>query len=120
MSGQAYHFRTYAPERVPYAIDRYTNEVHRLYGVMNRRLQDREYLAGAHSIADMAAYPWVRPYKSQGQDLAEFPNLKAWFERLHARPAIARAVKVGEDVRIQHDLATDVAAQKIMFGQRAR
>ena len=120
MAGQSHHFRNHAPEKIQYGIDRYTNEVHRLYGVMNRRLQDREYLAGAYSIADMAAYPWVRPYKSQGQDLAEFPNLKAWFERLHARPAIARAVKVGEDVRIQHDLATDVAAQKIMFGQRAR
>ena len=70
MAGQCHHFRNYAPERIQYGIDRYTNEVHRLYGVMNRRLESREYLAGEYSIADMACYPWVRPYKNQGQDLA--------------------------------------------------
>ncbi|MEQ8732750.1 glutathione S-transferase N-terminal domain-containing protein, partial [Roseitalea porphyridii] len=79
MAGQTHHFRQYAPEQVPYAIDRYTNEVHRLYGVMNRRLKDHDYLAGDYSIADMAAYPWVRPYKRQGQDLSEFPDLEAWY-----------------------------------------
>src|SRR6185436_11552161 len=76
MAGQAHHFRNYAPEKIPYAIDRYTNEVNRLYGVMNRRLADREFLAGAYSIADIAAYPWVVPFANQGQDLAEFPNLQ--------------------------------------------
>jgi GSH-dependent disulfide-bond oxidoreductase len=104
MAGQSHHFRNYAPEKIQYGIDRYTNEVNRLYGVMNRRLADREYLAGAYSIADMATYPWVRPYKSQGQDIDQFPHLKAWFERIHARPATARAVKVGEDIRAQNNL----------------
>ncbi len=120
MAGQAHHFRNYAPEKIEYAFNRYTNEVNRLYGVMNKRLAKLEYLAGAYSIADMACYPWVRPYKNQGQDLSEFPSLDAWFKRMQARPAVARAVKVGEDVRAQHNLATDKAAQAVLFGQRAR
>jgi GSH-dependent disulfide-bond oxidoreductase len=120
MAGQCHHFRNYAPEKIPYGIDRYVNEVHRLYGVMNRRLAKQSFLAGAYSIADMAAYPWVRPYKNQGQDIAEFPHLEAWFKRMHARPAVAKAVRVGEELRQGYDLATDKAAQKILFGQRAR
>ena len=80
MAGQAHHFRQYAPEKIAYAIDRYTNECNRLYGVLDRRLADRDFLAGDYSIADMAAYPWVRPYKNQGQDLEDFPNLKRWFD----------------------------------------
>ena len=99
--GQAHHFRNYAQEKIQYAIDRYTNEVNRLYGVMNTRLKDRAYLAGDYSIADMASYPWVRPYKNQGQDIAEFPNLEKWFQRMHDRPAVAKAVKVGEELRRQ-------------------
>jgi GSH-dependent disulfide-bond oxidoreductase len=118
--GQAHHFRNYAQEKLPYAIDRYTNEVNRLYGVMDTRLKDRDFLAGSYSIADMAAYPWVRPYKNQGQDLAEFPNLEKWFERLHDRPAIAKAVRIGEELRSNYNLATDKEAQKVLFGQRAR
>lgn len=120
MAGQAHHFRQYAPEQVPYAIDRYTNEVHRLYGVMNRRLKDRDYLAGDYSIADMAAYPWVRPYKRQGQDLSEFPNLEAWYGRIHDRPAVARAIAVGQEERAKFDLSKDKDAQSMLFGQRAR
>jgi GST-like protein len=120
MAGQAHHFRQYAPEKIPYGIDRYTKECNRLYGVMNRRLADREYLAGAYSIADMASFPWVRPHANQGQDLAEFPNLKAWFERLAARPAVAKAVLVGADLRKTFHLANDKEAQKVMFGQTAR
>jgi len=120
MAGQAHHFRNYAPEKIPYGIDRYTNEVNRLYGVMNRRLADREYLAGAYSIADMASYPWVRPYKNQGQDLAEFPNLERWYQRMRARPAVAKGVKIGEDLRQKFALATDKEAQAVLFGQRAR
>ena len=120
MAGQCHHFRNYAPERIQYGIDRYTNEVHRLYGVMNRRLESREYLAGEYSIADMACYPWVRPYKNQGQDLAEFPHLEAWFKRVHDRPAVARGIKVGEELRAAYNLATDKEAQKVLFGQRAR
>jgi GST-like protein len=118
--GQAHHFRNYAQEKIPYAIERYTNEVHRLYGVMNARLKDRDFLAGTYSIADMASYPWVRPYKNQGQDLAEFPNLEKWFQRIHDRPAVAKAVKVGEELRANYNLATDKDAQAVLFGQRAR
>lgn len=118
MAGQAHHFRQYAPEKIPYAIDRYTNEVNRLYGVMNKRLVDRPYLAGDYSIADMASYGWVRPYKNQGQDLDDFPNLRRWFDAISARPAVIRAVEIGQDHR--RNLADDKDAQKILFGQRAR
>jgi len=120
MAGQCHHFRIYAPEKLPYAIDRYTNEVNRLYGVLNRRLEGRDYICGDYSIADMACYPWVRPYKNQGQDLAEFPALERWFQRVRARPATERAVKVGEEVRQGSNIATDKEAQKVLFGQRAR
>ena len=112
MAGQAHHFRNYAPEKIAYGIDRYTNEVNRLYGVMDTRLQDRPYLAGEYSIADMASYPWVRPYKNQGQDIAEFPNLEKWYQRMHDRPAVAKAVKIGEELRANYNLATDKDAQK--------
>jgi GST-like protein len=90
MAGQNGHFRVYAPTELPYAIDRYTAEVHRLYGVMDKRLADREFLAGAYSIADMACYPWIVPHKPQGQDLNDFPNLKRWFGVIAARPATIR------------------------------
>ena len=118
MAGQAHHFRQYAPEKIAYAIDRYTNECNRLYGVLDRRLVDRAFLAGDYSIADMAAYPWVRPYKNQGQDLEDFPNLKRWFDAISARPAVERAIEVGRQHR--HNLADDKEAQKVLFGQRAR
>ena len=120
MAGQAHHFRNYAPEKIEYAINRYTNEVNRLYGVMNKRLADDEYFAGDYSIADMAIYPWVRPYKNQGQDLVEFPHLDAWFKRVQARPAVAIGVKVAEELRANTNLATDKEAQAILFGQKAR
>ncbi len=118
MAGQAHHFRQYAPEKIPYAIDRYTNEVNRLYGVMDRRLADRDYLAGDYSIADMASFPWTRSYQNQGQDLNDFPNLKRWFEAISARPAVVRAVEVGQEHR--RNLADDKEAQKVLFGQRSR
>jgi GST-like protein len=121
MAGQAHHFRNYAPEKIQYGIDRYTNEVNRLYGVMNKRLADRDYLAGDYSIADMACIGWVIPYKNQGQDLDDFPHLKAWFERLHQRPAVLKGIAVGKEERErQANLAEDKDAQKILFGQRAR
>ena len=119
-SGQNNHFSNYATDKIPYAMDRYRNEVNRLYGVLNRRLAEHEYMAGDYSIADMASYPWVRPYKNQGQNLAEFPNLEKWFQRLHDRPAVAKAVKIGEELRANYNLATDKDAQKVLFGQRAR
>jgi GST-like protein len=120
MAGQAHHFRNYAQEKIQYAIDRYTNEVNRLYGVMDTRLKDRDFLAGEYSIADMASYPWVRPHKNQGQDLAEFPNLEKWYKRMHGRLAVATAVRVGEELRANYNLATDKSAQAVLFGQRAR
>jgi len=120
MAGQAHHFRQYAPEKVPYAVDRYTNEVNRLYGVMDTRLKDREFLAGDYSIADMACIGWVMPYERQGQDLDDFPNLKRWFETMRARPAVIRGTEVGKDKRRQANLADDKEVQKVLFGQRAR
>ncbi|MDF1631919.1 glutathione S-transferase N-terminal domain-containing protein [Mycoplana sp. MJR14] len=121
MAGQAHHFRQYAPEKIEYGINRYTNEVNRLYGVMNRRLEEHEYLAGAYSIADMACIGWVRPYENQGQTLEDFPNLKRWFEAVLARPAVQRGIEVGKEERArQASLAEDKEAQKILFNQRAR
>jgi GST-like protein len=120
MAGQAHHFRGYAPEKIQYGIDRYTNEVNRLYGVLNKQLAGRDYIAGGYSIADMATYPWIRPHKNQGQDLAEFPHIERWYQRMRARPAVAKAVKIGEDLREKFTLATDKAAQAVLFGQRAR
>jgi GSH-dependent disulfide-bond oxidoreductase len=121
MAGQAHHFRQYAPEKIPYAIDRYTNECNRLYGVIDKRLADREFLAGDYSIADMASWPWTRSWQNQGQDLDEFPNMKRWFQAMEAKPAVQRAVLVGKAERErQASLAEDKEAQKILFGQRAR
>ncbi len=120
MAGQVHHFRNYAQETIDYAITRYVNEVNRLYGVMNTRLADRDFLAGDYSIADMATFPWVRPHKRQGQDLDDFPNLKAWYSRIRERPAVDRALVIGAKEREQFNLATDKEAQAILFGQRAR
>lgn len=120
MAGQAHHFRQYAPEKVPYGIERYTNEVNRLYGVMNQRLADRDFLAGDYSIADMACIGWVKPYERQGQDLNEFPHLKRWFDTLMARPAVQRGLAVGAEERARMNLATDKDAQATLFGQKAR
>ena len=120
MAGQAHHFRQYAPEKIEYGINRYTNEVNRLYGVMNKRLADREFLAGDYSIADMASIGWVVPYERQGQDLNDFPNLKRWFETMKARPAVRKGIDIGKEERERSNLATDKEAQKVLFGQRAR
>ena len=120
MAGQAHHFRQYAPEKIQYGIERYTNEVNRLYGVMNKRLNDHEFLAGEYSIADMACIGWVVPYERQGQDLNEFPNLKRWFETMNDRPAVAKGLIIGKEEREKMNLATDEEARKVMFGQRAR
>jgi GSH-dependent disulfide-bond oxidoreductase len=94
MFGQAHHFRRFAKEQVPYAIERYTKETHRLYGVMDRRLGEAEYLAGAYSIADIATFPWVARFEWHGIDWANFPNLKAWFDRITARPAVQKGMAV--------------------------
>lgn len=121
MAGQAHHFRHYCLEEIGYAIDRYTDECNRLYGVMNTRLADRAFLAGDYSIADMACVGWIRPYRRQGQDLEEFPNLKRWFETLKARPAVRRGMDLGKDVRARpEDMRENEEVRKILFGQRAR
>ena len=119
MAGQAHHFRIYAPEKIPYAIERYTNEVHRLYGVMNRQLKDRDYLAGAYSIADMACIGWAKLWERQGQDIEEFPHFKAWLARMLARPAVQRGLSVNLDERAKLDIAKDQQARSVLFGQRA-
>jgi GSH-dependent disulfide-bond oxidoreductase len=118
MAGQAHHFRQYAPEKVEYGINRYTNEVNRLYGVMNRRLEHNAYLAGDYSIADMACIGWIIPHANQGQNLDDFPHLKRWYEAVKARPAVIKGVDVGKDART--NLANDKEAQKVLFGQKAR
>ena len=120
MAGQAHHFRQYAPEQIQYGIDRHTNEVNRLYGVMNRRLEDRAFLAGEYSIADMACIGWIIPHERQGQDLGEFPNLMRWFDVMMARPAVIAGVAVGKEERERSNIATDKEAQKVLFGQKAR
>ncbi|MDC0748738.1 glutathione S-transferase N-terminal domain-containing protein [Polyangium mundeleinium] len=119
MAGQAHHFRMYAPEKIEYAIDRYTREVNRLYGVMDKRLSDRDYLAGEYSIADMAAWPWVVPWKAQGQNLDDFPHLKRWFDAIEARPAVDRGRAVGRELVQNQSQTMDDEAKKLLFGQSA-
>ena len=97
MAGQAHHFRAFAPEEVPYAIRRYTDEMNRLYGVLDQQLEDRDYIAGDYSITDIACWPWVVPHERQGQSLEDFPNVKRWFERVSARPAVQRAQEFGNE-----------------------
>ena len=117
MAGQNHHFSQYAPEKLPYAIERYVKETARLYAVMNKRLADREFLAGKYSIADMACYPWVVPYQRQGQDLDDFPHLKRWFETIRARPAVKRAYAHAAGINAKPTV--DEEAKKFLFGQSA-
>ena len=118
MAGQNHHFVQYAPERIPYAMERYVKETARLYAVLDKRLADRPYVAGTdYSIADMACYPWVVPHQRQQQDLASFPNLQRWFEAIHSRPATQRAYARAEQINPKPVM--DEAAKKVMFGQDA-
>lgn len=127
MAGQTHHFRQYAPaivqdqRQIAYGVRRYTDETHRLYGVLDRRLADRAYLAGEYSIADMAAWPWVLP-ELQGQNIDEFPNLKAWLARVGDRPAVRKGRALGEALRKNLAASGKAAedARKVLFGQRAR
>ena len=96
MAGQNHHFSRRAPEKIPYAVERYVTETRRLYGVLDRRLADREFVAGEYSIADMAAYPWIVPHEAQGQNLADFPHLHRWFTAIGNRPATIRAYEIGK------------------------
>lgn len=119
MLGQTHHFRIYAPEQVPYAINRYTNEANRLYGVLNKRLADREYVAGEYSIADMAIVGWAKLWERQGQNIEDFPHVKRWLETMFARPAVERGLKVSSEIREKNDMQ-DPAVQAVLFGQKAR
>lgn len=118
MAGQNHHFSQYAPEKIPYAIERYVKETNRLYGVLDRRLAGREFLADEYSIADMACYPWIVPYERQQQRLEDFANLQGWFERIRERPAVVRAYEKGEPVRQGQATVTE-ESRKILFGQDA-
>jgi GSH-dependent disulfide-bond oxidoreductase len=118
MCGQAHHFREYAPEQIPYSIERYTDEVNRLYGVLDTRLEARFYVAGEYSIADMACWPWIKPYKGQGQDLEEFPNLKRWFLDINQRPGARDGWRVGREWLGGGPVVTE-ESKAILFGQRA-
>ena len=114
MLGQAHHFRIYAPERIPYAVDRYTNEAKRLYGVMDKRLARSKYLGGPeYSIADIAVFPWLRSWKNQGIDWNDYPNLKGWFDEIAGRPAVKRGVEVLAERRKP---LTDDKSRSILFG----
>lgn len=116
MLGQAHHFRQYAPEKIPYAIDRYTNEATRLYRVLNQRLGEAEYVAGDYSIADMAIFPWIVPHENQGQNLADYPHLQRWFEAVRSRPAVQRGLAVLQEQRTSAPI--DEKAREILFGSR--
>jgi GST-like protein len=117
MAGQNHHFAQYAPEKIPYAVDRYVKETNRLYGVLDHRLDGRSFIAGDYSIADMAAYPWIVPHKRQGQNLDDFPNVKRWFEAIRARPATIRAYEKGKPW--MNRPAVTEEGKKILFGQTA-
>ena len=118
MAGQVGHFRLYAPEPIPYAVERYTNEVNRLYGVLDRRLAGRAHICGEYSIADMACWPWIVPHERHGQHIAEFPNLQRWYEQLKTRPALRRGFDVGKEIRRLSSGGPDEEARRILFGQR--
>jgi GST-like protein len=119
MAGQNHHFSSYAPEKLPYAINRYVSETNRLYGVLNKRLADRPFIAGTYSIADMASYPWIVPYKNQGQSLEDFSHLKRWFETIKERPAVIRAYEKAKEVNSQPTVLTE-ESKRILFDQTAK
>ena len=117
MAGQNHHFSQYAPEPIPYAIERYAKETARLYAVLDRQLDQREFVAGEYSIADMACYPWIVPHERQGQNLDDFPNLRRWFESIRSRPATRRAYARAEEINPDATLSEE--AKRILFGQDA-
>lgn len=118
MAGQNHHFTQYAPEQIPYAIDRYVKETSRLYAVLNKRLSDREYIAGEYSIADMACYPWIVPYERQRQKLEDFPHLKRWFDGIRERPATRQAYAKAQEINPAPVVSEE--AKRFLFGQDAR
>jgi GST-like protein len=120
MSGQNNHFSNYATDKLQYAMDRYRNEVNRLYGVMNTRLADNDYFAGEYSIADMACYPWVVPWERQGQNIADFPHLKRWFEAIKARPAVVKAYAWTPKINPSQGGIRTAEERAILFGQTSQ
>jgi len=119
MAGQLHHFRLYAQEKIPYAIDRYSREVARLYGVMERQLKGREFLVGDYTIADIACFPWIARHERQNMDLNEFPNLKGWYETIGEREAVVRGLALGSDFQAQSSLTSE-EGRKILFGQSSK
>jgi GSH-dependent disulfide-bond oxidoreductase len=121
MAGQNHHFGIYAPEKLPYAIDRYVKETNRLYGVLDRQLAKTRdaggFVAGSYSIADMASYPWIVPWKAQAQNLDDFPHLRRWFDAIRARPAVQKAYEIGDAIRPPAPMSEE--AKKVLFGQTA-
>ena len=115
MLGQNHHFGFYAVEKIPYAIDRYVNETSRLYAVLNRQLEGKEYITGEYSIADMACYPWTISHERQRQNLPDFPNLMEWYFRMEQRPAVERAYDIPDQLDVKPGISKEAA--KIMFGQ---
>jgi GSH-dependent disulfide-bond oxidoreductase len=118
MAGQNHHFVRYAPEKIPYAIERYVKETNRLYGVLNKRLAGRTFIAGDYSIADIACYPWTVSHEAQGQRLADFPHLQRWFETIRARPATVRAYDTAKAINTQPTVTEE--SRRVLFGQTAR
>ncbi len=117
MAGQNHHFTQYAPQQIPYAIERYTKETARLYAVLNKRLADREFVAGDYSIADMACYPWIVPHSKQGQNLDDFPHLKRWFGAIRERPATQRAYALAKEINPAPVVTEE--SRRVLFGQDA-
>jgi GST-like protein len=117
MAGQNHHFSAYAPEKIPYAIDRYVKETNRLYGVLDKQLSSHPYVAGEYSIADMAIYPWIVPYERQGQSLDHFPNIRRWFDAIRARSAVIRAYERAKPWVNPAPMSDE--AKKVLFGQTA-
>jgi GST-like protein len=118
-SGQNNHFSNYAVDKIPYAMDRYRNEVNRLYGVLDRRLEGRDYVAGEYSIADMAIYPWIVPHERQHQNIADFPNIKRWLDAIFKRPAVERAYAKAKEVNPNPGGIRTAEERAILFGQTA-
>lgn len=119
MLGQNHHFNHYAPEKIPYAVDRYVNETNRLYGVLNKQLDGRDYVTGDYSIADMAIVGWAKLWERQGQKIADFPHVGRWLERMLARPAVQRGLAVAGELRGSSNMQ-DPAVRAVLFGQKAR
>lgn len=118
MAGQNHHFNIYAPEKIPYAQERYIKETARLYGVLNKQLDGKEFVANEYSIADMAIYPWIVPHEKQGQNLNDFPHLKRWFEAMAKRPAVKKAYALADTINTETTMSEE--AKKLLFGQGAR